>query len=203
MDNQVQLLLEDPKFADVSNPKYAQIRESDFPSLLHKAIRLEVADRIGDWEPVPEIDISNGRDEIAKSSTTSTVDEAIKKMAEMQGKPEPDLPDPKEAMLESFQEDTEKIISDIEEESEALAPEEPDTSDTPEEPDTPEPPRPNAVRMNTNPAAGIMIGGGSGSSAPQYKKPKDPWEVNPNEVKVEPGAKIRMGLNKMDKGKKE
>ena len=123
MDTQVQALLEDPKFADLSNPKYAQIREADFPSLLHKAMRLEISDRKADWEPVPEIDISNGKDEIANTATTSTVDEAIKKMAAIQGKPAPDLPDPKEAMLESFQEDTDQMITDIDEESEQLEPE--------------------------------------------------------------------------------
>ena len=54
MDTQEDILLNNPSFADPNDPKFRAIRELDFPDLLRKAMRLEIADQRGDWEPVSE-----------------------------------------------------------------------------------------------------------------------------------------------------
>lgn len=42
-----------PTFANADDPKYATLRQRDFPSLFREAIRLHRADEIGDWS-LPE-----------------------------------------------------------------------------------------------------------------------------------------------------
>lgn len=45
--------LSNPLIANLENPRYAQFRELDFPSLLDKAVRLSIADQKNDWN-IPE-----------------------------------------------------------------------------------------------------------------------------------------------------
>jgi hypothetical protein len=56
MDTQEDILLINPQYADPNDPRYKEVRELDFPNLLRKAMRLEIADTRGDWEPVTEKD---------------------------------------------------------------------------------------------------------------------------------------------------
>jgi hypothetical protein len=55
MQTQEDVLLNNPLFADETHPKYFMLREIDFPEMLQEAIRLETADKKGDWE-VPTVD---------------------------------------------------------------------------------------------------------------------------------------------------
>ena len=178
VSTQVERLLENPKYADMGNPKYAQIRAIDFPDMLQKALRLEISDRKGDW-CIPEIAVTDGVVEKAKGQTTDSVDEAIKKLAEAKGNEAPDLPDRHEAEQEKFDQETETIMV----KNEA----------------TEDPPRPpgKVVNMNTPvPSEGIMLG-----EPVEKKTESDPWAVPTKEdTLVEPGAKIRMGLAKIKDG---
>ena len=69
--------------ADPNDPKYAQLK--DFQDCMREAIRLEAADKAGDWE-VPEVDISDGQTETARADTTSHVDAAVRTLARVKGR---------------------------------------------------------------------------------------------------------------------
>jgi len=81
-----------PQQADPRLPKYAHIQAADFQDMMREALRLEIADRRGDWE-VPEID-TDGRVEVASTETTQAVDNAVRNLARAQGQSEPPLPEP-------------------------------------------------------------------------------------------------------------
>ena len=79
-----------PNQADPKAPKYAHLVE--FASMMKEAIQLEIADRKGNWE-IPEIPILDGQQETTKFRTTSSVDDAIQKLAQSKGQVI-ELPDP-------------------------------------------------------------------------------------------------------------
>lgn len=56
MATQVDRLLANPKFADPDDPRYQDIRATDFPSALREAMRLEISDRKNDWTVPSEED---------------------------------------------------------------------------------------------------------------------------------------------------
>ena len=56
---QQERLIDNPKFADPNDPKYADIRDQDFKDMLREALRLEIADQKGDWEPVTAQDVES------------------------------------------------------------------------------------------------------------------------------------------------
>ena len=49
MATQMDRLFTNPNFADPNDPKFADIRKTDFPSAVREAMRLEISDRRGDW----------------------------------------------------------------------------------------------------------------------------------------------------------
>jgi len=170
---------------DPADPKYAEL--DDFQDCLREAIRLEAADRAGDWE-VPEVEISDGQPETARTGTTSHVDDAVRRLAQVKGREEPELPDPLEAAVEDFTKETETLM----EEATPPAPE-------PGEGTPPEEPRhfkgSTVGPGNTPlPEKGIVIGN-SPVPEPQRRpgKAREDWSPKEKVETVQPGATIKMG----------
>jgi len=207
MRNQKEILLDNPQFADLRDPKFQRIHTNDFPSLLEKAVQLEIADRRGDWE-IPEVAITDNKLERAQGSTTDAVDEAVKALAKAQGKVEPDLPDRQMAEKEEFIEETHQMMQEDQEmppgfhpESEGAEENDPNVVKTGEEksPPTTATPTPRKFSNTEIPNEGIVIGGGEIPKKKEAAPKADPWAVpkdKPEVVKV--GAKIRMGLKGLD-----
>lgn len=95
MQEQVNYLINDPQFSDMSSPEHQKLAAMMFDSLNAKAQRLEIAARRQDWE-IPETP-SDGIDRISSTDTTSSFDEAVKELARAQGKKEPTFPTPEES----------------------------------------------------------------------------------------------------------
>ncbi len=86
-------LLNNPQFSDLTSGHHQELHVLDFPSLLQKAMRLEIADRRGDWELVSEPEeayvSADGKPETSDSGTDAF--EAA--MAAFKGnKPAPQVP---------------------------------------------------------------------------------------------------------------
>ena len=167
VSTQVDRLFHSPQ-ADPRHPKYAML--ADFKDMLDTAIRLETADRRGDWE-VPEIPILDGRTERAQVGTTTAVDDAAQTLARVRGQ-EMTLP---------------------------AVPENPPAQVDPEPPKQPEPPPSpptgGGLLLRTGntavPAGGIIIG--SAPLPPPAEAP-DPWAApKPKGKVVAKGARIQMG----------
>jgi hypothetical protein len=175
-----------PHQADPKSPKYAHLVE--FTSMMREAIQLEIADRKGDWE-VPEVPILDGRQETTKLRTTSSVDEAIQRLAQSKGQ-SIDLPDPIKEASKEFVQETQTIMSQVQ-------PEIPVVPDPVPSVPVIESPKPQTqivmpTEKNTSvPKGGIMIGGDKVSSSPAPKA--DPWVPPPSKGNVVPvGAKITL-----------
>lgn len=185
MSTQVERLLSNPQFADLSLPLYAQINALDFPDAMRQALRIEIANKRKDWEMPPE-DI-----------------DPIEAMKELAGhKPVAATP-PKHDGLEitvltEGGDDPTPVVA-------PLKPSEPlrsDVTDTSKQPVL-------LTRTNTAfPVGGVMIDG----SQPPTRKDKpavaapsvDPWAAPaPVENVVPIGAKIRLGLAVSDAATKE
>jgi len=102
MSTQVERLLTNPNIAGMEHPKYAMLQEADFPNLLREALRLEISAKKGDWE----IPITDGESEIAKGTTSDSVDDAVRALAKARGTEEPDLPDRRVAEAQEFRDET-------------------------------------------------------------------------------------------------
>ena len=175
-----------PKIVDGQKPKYADL--TDFVDKLQEAMRLEIANRKGDWE-VPEVPIVDGKVESGDVSITDNVDDAVRQLARSKGKKEPKLPDVREASTKEFIEETERLMED---ENSHCAESEPDPVPPPEH--APEPPQLYPMGNTPTPATGLMVGGGPPPPAPPAPAPaEDDWTPKPQERKVQPGATIRMG----------
>lgn len=207
MSIQQDKLLNNPHFADPANPKYDHIRERDFPSLLEKAIQLEIADKRGDWE-IPEVAVTDNKVIRAKGATTDSVDEAIKALARVQGKAEPSLPDRQQAEKAEFLEQTVEMMGEdlptppgFRPESEGDETDDPDVVKTPEETRPPSPVSSQRFSNTAVPDEGFVVGEGD---TPKRKSESDPWAVpeSPGAV-VEVGAKVRMGMEGMKDGKED
>ena len=161
-----------PQRADPNSPKYAQILKAEFVDMLQQAMRLEIADRRGDWSIPPEIPILDGQDVLAQPAASTAVDDAVRALSNKPQTPqkpkEPEVP---------------KRVSDLE--------------PVPLEPV----PVPRQVapgfRMPTGnipvPSSGVMV---DGSTAPpvQPVAEVDPWAIpDPGIQKVAVGAKVKMG----------
>ena len=176
--------------ADPNDPKYAQLK--DFQDCMREAIRLEAADKAGDWE-VPEVDISDGQTETARADTTSHVDAAVRTLARVKGREEPELPDPLRAAVEDSADETETLM-------EQETPE--DTSPPPESEDpAPEPSQPRHFQGSTvgpgntpAPDGGIIIGDGP-PPEPKWRpgEAKEDWTPKEKPKTVQPGATVKMG----------
>lgn len=68
ISTQVDRLLINPKFADLSDPKFQDIRSVDFPSAVREAMRLEISDRKRDWTiPTEEEATQMAQEMVAKT----------------------------------------------------------------------------------------------------------------------------------------
>jgi len=181
---QVERLLENPLFADLSMPKYAKVNALDFPDALRQALRIEVANKRKDWELPPE---------------DLTPEQAMRELAALPDKQEPAT---RAASLSvTMQEDT------VEAPDEPAAV--PEVSRTPAPQATVLATLP--ARTNTAfPVGGIMLDGSrpTNTATPRPPEPPkvivDPWAVPaPVENVVPVGAKIRLGLSVADAAKKD
>jgi len=59
MDTQVDRLLDNPKFADLEDPVFREIRKVDFPSAVREALRIHVSEKRGDWSVPSEGEVSS------------------------------------------------------------------------------------------------------------------------------------------------
>ena len=190
---QVERLLENPLFADLSMPQYAKVNALDFPDALRQALRIEIANKRKDWEVPPE---------------DLTPEQAMRELAALPDKQEPAT---RAASLSvTMQEDT--LQEDTLQEDTVEAPDVPAVA--------PEVSRaaPQAAVLATLPArtntafpvGGIMLDGSRRTSmaTPMTPEPPkvivDPWAVPaPVENVVPVGAKIRLGLSVADASKKD
>ena len=180
VSTQVERVLHAPQ-ADSRLPKYAQIVAADFKDMFREAMRLEIADQRGDWEIPAEIPILDGRDELAPSQTTQTVDDAVRSLAAARGQKEPEFPDPNKEVMIEVEDPTPEPIPEPEE----PAPK-PATS------------RPQ-VAIGTTPLGnvprteeGIMVGGGPLPTAMAPADPIDPWEPPLKDEIVPVGATVTL-----------
>ena len=92
MAEQVDYLLNDPEFSDLTSEYHRHIAEQAFEDIGHKMMRLEIARQRQDWS-IPD-QPTDGIDKVAAPDTTDQFDEAVKKLAKARGKEEPNLPRP-------------------------------------------------------------------------------------------------------------
>lgn len=190
---QADRLLHNPRFADPNDSKYDNIRALHFKDMIEQAMRLEIADRRGDWQ-VPEINITDGRQQVAPLDTTRVVDDAVRRLATAQGKKPPALADP---LLDS----PDVPVS----QGEPLP--------TPLPPAAQSPPRPMTPINTPVSAGGIMVGSASPYRMQVEPEPSripgrevaaevqaDPWAApdRPPDQVVDPGATIRLAFAKAD-----
>ena len=94
MAEQVDYLLNDPEFSDLTSEPHQKIANQMFEDMGRQAMRLEIARQKQDWEIPPDEGPTDGFDKVASPDTTDQFDEAVKKLAKARGKGEPDLPRP-------------------------------------------------------------------------------------------------------------
>jgi len=170
MAQQVERYLENPQFADVSTPRYAQIAAMDFRDLFAKGQQMVEANKRGDW--IPEVAITDGRTEIAAKETTQAVERAVRSLVSPQDPPE-------------------EPVEPAEEPEGAQAPPEPPPK--PEPPPRPAPAPPRVRPMNTPvPPGGYVLGPDPGPTPKRVReKAPDPWAVPEKRLPV--GGTVRMG----------
>lgn len=158
-------------------PRYAAI--IDFTDRLKEALRLEMVDRRGDWEPIPEFELTDGQERVADAASTRAVDDAVASLASARGTPAPQLRDPEEA-----QEPEEAVEPEETVEPERVPPPPP----PPVKPATKKPPPMGNTRV---PPGGVILGSGP---VPTPSPAPDPW-AGPAERPqvVSPGTTIPMG----------
>jgi len=73
--------LYNPSVGHPDNPRYGHLKEQDFPSLFHKAVRLEVADQRGDWSlPESNVVLAPIDPETASMESQDSVEEAVRSL---------------------------------------------------------------------------------------------------------------------------
>jgi len=189
VSTQVERLLTNPLFADLSLPQYAKIHAQDFPDAVRQALRIEIANKRKDWTLPPEdLNIEEAQRELVGSATPQPV-----KKAE-----EPASRIGIQLQVDDDSEGGEDIIPILDDADEPVVP-----KDKPLQP---------VVLNKTNtafPVGGVMLDG-SRPTAQTIKQaaPRvvvDPWAVpTPVENVVPVGAKIRLGFASADanEGKK-
>ena len=205
-----------PVMADPNNPKYSSLRERDFPSLFRQAIRLEAADRIGDWSiPSENVVLANISPEPASDESQDLVEKALKslKQGRDQGdqessEPETETPASTEQVLQNEDQEISKQETEAEtpkqnshqnmtenkQESENKLQKSSETEQT-------RPPRgSSSFDKNTDFQDGFVIGGDLPSQeidTPRSKRKRvlDSWGSSDSKI-VEPGTKVNMGKKK-------
>jgi len=92
MAEQVDYLLNDPEFSDLTSEAHRGLANQAFNDIGHKMMRLEIAKQRQDWE-IPD-GPTDGFDKVSAPDTTDQFDEAAKELAKARGKKEPELPRP-------------------------------------------------------------------------------------------------------------
>ena len=92
MAEQVDYLINEPHFSDMSSEDHRAIAEMGFESIRAKMERLEIAEQRQDWE-IPE-GPTDGFDKVASPDTTDQFDDAVKALAKAKGNKEPELARP-------------------------------------------------------------------------------------------------------------
>lgn len=92
MAEQVDYLINDPQFSDLSSEEHQAIAKMGFASIAEKMERLEIARHRQDWE-IPE-GPTDGFSKVASPDTTDQFDDAVKALAKAKGNPEPALERP-------------------------------------------------------------------------------------------------------------
>lgn len=157
-----------PQIVATEHPKFAQI--PDFINMFQEAIRLEAADRLGDWSipDVPKFNVGGAPKE------DPVVEAAVQNM-----------------MLEDApSEDPEEDAPLPEEDATPVEPEVPVTIPKPVPSVTPTTPVTTVHVGNTSVKDGIMIGGATPPVLSPVTK-EDPWAPKPKVI--QPGATITMG----------
>ena len=89
MAEQVDYLINDPQFSDMSSEEHRSLARMGFDSIRQKMERLEVARQRQDWE-IPE-GPTDGFDKVASPDITDQFDDAVKALAKAKGNKEPEL----------------------------------------------------------------------------------------------------------------
>jgi hypothetical protein len=99
MAEQVDYLVNDPQFSDMSTAEHQAIADMSFKSIAAKMERLEVARHRQDWEIPggPTDGPTDGFGSVAEPETTDQFDDAVKALAKATGKSEPELERPTSA----------------------------------------------------------------------------------------------------------
>lgn len=183
MATQVYRLLDHPNFAALNDPRFSDLRKISFKDMYQNAMRIEIANRRGDWEvpvlPGEELKV------LASKEATDHVEEALLALERARSKPtapitaEEPIPEPKPAP-------------------------EPELTPEPEvRPEVrPERHRGQGQQVNTDfPVGGAMVGGDPvppSSLVPRdgfSKEAVDPWAPPPKEsgTKIDVGGTIVLG----------
>lgn len=111
MADQVDYLLNEPLFSDMSTDDHRQLATMAFSDIRQKMERLEVARIRQDWEiPKPSADY----DQVAPPDVTDQFDEAVRGLAEARGTKAPDLDPPTADGPAHFQAPPEEVESEYE-----------------------------------------------------------------------------------------
>ena len=205
-----------PVLADPNNPKYSSLRERDFPSLFREAIRLETADRIGDWSiPSENVVLANIAPEAASNESQDLVEKALKSLKQGRDQGDQDTEEVEIETLPSTEQDQE--IGDQEVSEPESAPEKPKQNShqnvnenkqvsenklqNPSKPEHTLPPKGSSnFGKNTDFQDGFTIGGDLPSQeidTPRStrKRVLDSWGSSDSKI-IEPGTKVNMGKKK-------
>ena len=194
-----------PRQADPKSSRYSHLH--NFVDMLQEAIKLESADRRGDWT-VPEVPVLDGKAQVSQHNTTDVVDGAVRALAAAKGK-DVALPNHREADKAAFVTETEQMMTtmappETAPEAPLEAPAQPPAPLPPEAPPTASVAPPKAgyhppMANTPTPRGGIMIGEGPAPQAPVPRpQPVDPWTPVKKVPVVQPGAKIQMGKKDAD-----
>jgi len=189
VSTQVERLLINPQFADLTLPQYAKINANDFPDAVRHALRIELANKRKDWEIPPEdLDIGAA-------------------MAELAGAVPVKATPPRHEGLEITVVEEAEIHGETRDATQVVAPQPPPE---PVRPDVTETTKQPVLIQRTNtafPVGGVMIDGSkppTRKEPPKLAVPVDPWAVPaPVENVVPVGAKIRLGLAMADSATKK
>ncbi|MEC7108996.1 MAG: hypothetical protein VXX11_03185 [Planctomycetota bacterium] len=195
-----------PSFADTSNPKYASLRQRDFPSLFREAIRLHRADEIGDWSlPEDNVVLAPIAAESASGESQDLVEKAVaslkKGSRDQVEEPETAPEAPETQSAGSTVSDSEILEENLARKShQNLTPKSKENADqSPSESETRRPTKQGASEKNTFFDDGEMVGGDyprQDFDKPKTKKQRvvDSWGSS---SKIhEPGTTIKMGKKK-------
>lgn len=94
MAEQVDYLLNDPDFSELSSPEHRDLAQMAFDDISRQAMRLEVARQRQDWT-IPD-EPTDGVDKVASPATTDQFDDAVRKLAEAKGKKAPEFERPEQ-----------------------------------------------------------------------------------------------------------